>query len=488
MDSALYKRDLAYQPEKAGSMIDVEVDLEVTHTMGPGMKGMWRSLLNPEANMLSWERAVGEVITDDIVNSGLFKHVQLHLASAADSPDQAPGINNKVDDAHGPIYSSEYALAQQAEASGRYRKALNHYINELQMHPQQSGYRVKVNSWEELKDERTEYKLTLTVSEPSARRVIRVYEKGSSLSISPFSFTKKYRDVVRNILAEIKTELVADYKSGRLRNPGQERALRKRIIRVVQKVEPRPAFPEQSEVHMIQGLLTLANATSKEGLKSAADEFEHAIFGSPWYGPAYMNLAAVQISLGEFDQATGNAELFLQTSPSAAMRRKAQEMLNSIQRKQREAREEQRRLAILEKFKQIYGGHAYQGISCISKYVKHPEYPEAKVGLGCNYDEYKGNYWKRWDVYSFAYYEFYFTKNSEVVLRFVSDGIASSPTLIGRPKGPELSDIEWKCAGKDQVAWVRILEEKGSIIASCDRPNISWNNPRLDQAKRYGYK
>ncbi len=74
--SATYKAMLTYQPERSPTQIDATVALEVTHKLSPEVRAEWKRYFGQSDAMAdNYGHAVAEVISDDIVNSGVFSRI-----------------------------------------------------------------------------------------------------------------------------------------------------------------------------------------------------------------------------------------------------------------------------------------------------------------------------------------------------------------------------------------------------------------------------
>jgi len=79
-----YKNSIKYEPTPGTFTIPANALLEVRHTFAPEVVQLWKDWLNPEANMISWKTAVSEIITEDIIQSGLFSHTSLDSTARHD--------------------------------------------------------------------------------------------------------------------------------------------------------------------------------------------------------------------------------------------------------------------------------------------------------------------------------------------------------------------------------------------------------------------
>lgn len=75
MSSGFFTGMIAYQPGRSLNRIDVTVRLELSHTFGPKMQALWDKLGNNETTA-NYRQAVVNVMANDIVQSGMFTHVE----------------------------------------------------------------------------------------------------------------------------------------------------------------------------------------------------------------------------------------------------------------------------------------------------------------------------------------------------------------------------------------------------------------------------
>lgn len=109
-----------------------------------------------------------------------------------------------------------------------------------------------------------------------------------------------------------------------------DQRLREKIIKVVQKLDPPPALPEEAEKYMIRGGLAVKSAKTKEDFNSAIAEFKKALRIAPWLADGYYNLGLVQAEAGDHQGAISSLKFYLMAAPSArdaqAVRRKIIEL------------------------------------------------------------------------------------------------------------------------------------------------------------------
>ncbi len=94
-------------------------------------------------------------------------------------------------------------------------------------------------------------------------------------------------------------------------------ALREKIIKLVQEVNPAPAIPEEAERRMARGMAAFKGAQSPSDYRDAVREFELATLAAPWYGDAYFNLGVAQDKAQLYEDALRSLRLAQLTSPAS---------------------------------------------------------------------------------------------------------------------------------------------------------------------------
>jgi tetratricopeptide (TPR) repeat protein len=96
-----------------------------------------------------------------------------------------------------------------------------------------------------------------------------------------------------------------------------DQRLRETIIKLVQRLSPAPAVPEEAERYMGRGQAAVEIAKSPEDFKRAAGEFQKALRIAPWLANGYYNLGIVQEKAGQLAEAMRSYKLYLLVAPSA---------------------------------------------------------------------------------------------------------------------------------------------------------------------------
>ncbi len=97
-----------------------------------------------------------------------------------------------------------------------------------------------------------------------------------------------------------------------------ERRLREKIIKLVQKIQPPPAVPEEAKRRMARGRAAVKAAKDEQGFLRAANEFKKAVRAAPWLAYGYYNLGVVQDKAGRYDDAIQSFNFYLLAAPNAS--------------------------------------------------------------------------------------------------------------------------------------------------------------------------
>jgi tetratricopeptide (TPR) repeat protein len=95
-----------------------------------------------------------------------------------------------------------------------------------------------------------------------------------------------------------------------------EQRVRKEIIALVNKMDPKPAIPDEAKRYFLRGEAAVEMAKDNAGYQKAADEFKQALKIAPWYPSGYYNLGMVQDKTGDYSAAIRNLDYYLLLSPN----------------------------------------------------------------------------------------------------------------------------------------------------------------------------
>lgn len=108
-------------------------------------------------------------------------------------------------------------------------------------------------------------------------------------------------------------QLMADIQ----KNPG-DYALREKIIKHVQIMEPRPQVPQEAKRPFMKGVTFQKEASSVSDYELAISAYKEALLLAPWWPEAIYNMALAQEGAGKFDDAIQSIKLYLLTGPKDA--------------------------------------------------------------------------------------------------------------------------------------------------------------------------
>ncbi len=97
----------------------------------------------------------------------------------------------------------------------------------------------------------------------------------------------------------------------------QDQRLRETIIKLVLKLDPAPAIPEEARRFAVRGKAAIGDANSESEYAEAASEFKRALRAAPWWAETYYNLAVVQEKAGQLNEAIRSLKLYLLVAPEA---------------------------------------------------------------------------------------------------------------------------------------------------------------------------
>ena len=124
-----------------------------------------------------------------------------------------------------------------------------------------------------------------------------------------------------------------------------DQRLRETIIRLVQKLSPPPAIPEEAERRMARGRAAVKAATDEQGFVRAANEFSAAVKAAPWLADGYFNLGVVLDKAGKHADAIRNLKLYMLAAPNAPDAKQVRDLMFEIEYRQEEAKRTQAREA-----------------------------------------------------------------------------------------------------------------------------------------------
>lgn len=110
-----------------------------------------------------------------------------------------------------------------------------------------------------------------------------------------------------------------------------EQRLEEKTIKVVLRMNPRPAIPQDAMRHEIYGITAARTAKGPADLDNAVEEFDKVLRLAPWWAGAYKNLATVLEKEQRYRAAARNLQLYLLAAPNAPDAQAMQKEVYSLQ-------------------------------------------------------------------------------------------------------------------------------------------------------------
>jgi len=137
-----------------------------------------------------------------------------------------------------------------------------------------------------------------------------------------------------------------------LQNNPNDYALREKIIKLAQEMQPAPAIPEEARRHYVKARALSEDAKQPSDFADAAEEFQKALLIAPWWGEAYMLMGVTLEAAQRYDAAIAALKLSMATKPSAEVLRKTQDEIYKIEAKVEKAAKESSPAAMAAKTQQ----------------------------------------------------------------------------------------------------------------------------------------
>jgi len=115
-----------------------------------------------------------------------------------------------------------------------------------------------------------------------------------------------------------------------LRNHPNDNALREKVMKHVQTMNPLPATPEEARRYFIEGNALIKAAKDQKGYGLAIDAYRQCLLIAPWWAEAYYNYAVSLDLANRFDEAMNALKLYIAGNPGEAESRKAQDKIYEL--------------------------------------------------------------------------------------------------------------------------------------------------------------
>jgi tetratricopeptide (TPR) repeat protein len=114
------------------------------------------------------------------------------------------------------------------------------------------------------------------------------------------------------------------------KNPN-DNALREKIIKHVQEMEPKPAIPVEAEKFEGRAEFAIKSAKSEADFLDAAKEYEKALQIAPWMPAYYFNLGIAYEKGGKPKEAKRSFEFYLLAAPTASDAREVRKRIAGLE-------------------------------------------------------------------------------------------------------------------------------------------------------------
>jgi hypothetical protein len=112
-----------------------------------------------------------------------------------------------------------------------------------------------------------------------------------------------------------------------------EQRLEQKAIKLVLRMNPKPAIPQDAMRHMAYAETAFQEAKGPADLDNAVQELNKALRLAPWWGAAYKNLGLLDEKASRYADAARNLQLYLLATPNAPDAQAIQMKIYSLQYK-----------------------------------------------------------------------------------------------------------------------------------------------------------
>ncbi len=138
-------------------------------------------------------------------------------------------------------------------------------------------------------------------------------------------------------------EALTQYVSALQKAPegsADDQRLRETIIKLVQKLSPPPAIPEEARRYSVRGQIAIEEAKSPADFDEAAKEFGKTLRVAPWWADGYYNLAVAQEKAGQLNEAIRSLKLYLLAAPASSDAEKIKRQIYALEYREEKAAKE----------------------------------------------------------------------------------------------------------------------------------------------------
>lgn len=119
-----------------------------------------------------------------------------------------------------------------------------------------------------------------------------------------------------------------------------DQRLREAIIKVVQKLSPPPAVPEEARRFSVRGQVAIKEAKNPSDFAEAAKEFGKALRVAPWWTDGYINQGVALEKAGRFNEAARALKFYLLAAPNAPDAQNVKDQIYALEYRQEKGQRE----------------------------------------------------------------------------------------------------------------------------------------------------
>jgi hypothetical protein len=138
-------------------------------------------------------------------------------------------------------------------------------------------------------------------------------------------------------------EALTNYVAALQKTPegsADDQRLRETIIKLVQKLSPPPAVPEEARRFSVRGQVWVKEAKSPSDFDEAAKEFGKALRVAPWWADGYINQGVALEKARKFSDAARALKLYLLAAPNAPDAQNVRDQIYALELREEKAQKE----------------------------------------------------------------------------------------------------------------------------------------------------